>query len=71
MRGYVGPMVLKRKLSNDSLWITLLKSFKQKSVSLAPSAVDKCNSKFGCHVIFEASLMRLLVDFLLPTKPCE
>ena len=61
-------MVPKRKLSNESLWITLLKSFSQKSVSWASSAVDKCDSKFGCRVIFEASLMWLLVIFFFTHK---
>ena len=61
-------MVPKRKLSNDSLWITLLKSFSQKSASWASSAVDKCDSKFGCRVIFKASLMYLLVRFSFTLK---
>ena len=49
------------------------KAFKRQFVDYASEKlqVDKCNSKFGCHEIFEASLMRLLVDFLSPTKPCE
>ena len=60
--------MLKRKLSNDSLWITLLKSFSQKSASWASSAVEKCDSKFGCHVIFKACLMYLLVRFSFTHK---